>query len=573
MPKTLTITVGYHSDRGAKPENQDFCGWMAPREPLLTTKGVAVLLADGVSGCDAGAEASEFSVKGFLNDYFSTPESWPVKLSGRKVLTALNNWLYSEGHRPTASRRGLVTTFSAVVFKSNTAHLFHVGDSRIVWVRDDGLETVTRPHRVRVSPHREYLSRALGMDTDLEIDYRTLTLKAGDRFLLLTDGVGEYVDDRTLLDRIAAHGDDPAEAARRICDAAIANQSPDNVTCMVARVDALPSQEADEVYRELTALPFPPELEPGMRLDGYFIQKALHASPTSQLYLASDERDGRRVVLKTPSVSYEDDPAYIERFLHEEWAGKRIDHPHVLKLLEPGHRRRFLYLVMEHLPGRTLREWITGHPRPEISAVREMLDQITAGLRAFHRLEMLHRDLKPENILIDERGRIKLIDFGSVKIAGIAEIATPVQRAEILGTRSYTAPEYFQGRPGSKQSDIYSLGIVAYEMLTGHTPFGEPGNESRKKMVEPLVYTSALIHNPMIPGWMDGALKKATSPDPNGRYETLSEFLQDFSHPNPRFLDQRAPPLLEANPLLFWRTLAGVLFLLNLVLFYLLAAR
>lgn len=562
MSHTLNLSVGYHTERGAKPDNQDFCGWLAPSDTLLTSKGIAVLLADGVSACDAGGDASEFSVKGFINDYFSTPESWSVKTSGQKVLAALNNWLYGEGQKRAESRRGLVTTFSALVVKSTTAHIFHVGDSCIALVRDGCLERLTRLHRVRVSADKEYLSRALGMDTDLDIDFHSIPLQVGDCFLLMTDGVSDYVTDAALLELLTHPAGDWDQVARNICATALANHSPDNLTCMVAEVVGLPPQEADEVYRVLTQLPFPPELNPGMILDGYRIQQPLHASSTSQLYLAVDIETKQPVVIKTPSVNFQDDPAYIERFHHEEWAGKRIDNRHVLKVLEPGHRRRFLYLVMEYLEGQTLREWMTDNPQPEINKVREIVDQITAGLRAFHRLEMLHRDIKPENIFIQSDGQVKLIDFGSVKIAGIAEISTPVQRQENLGTRNYSAPEYFHGQTGSRSSDIFSLGVVVYEMLTGQLPYASP---------DKLLYTPSSTHTIMIPHWMDKALEKATHPLPMHRYEVLSEFLQDFAYPNPKFSQNRPVPLIERNPLLFWKFFSLSLFILNLVLFYALA--
>src|SRR3972149_1375804 len=131
MPAKLVVIVGQFSDRGVKSVNQDFHGFRIPDDNLLQTKGIAIAIADGISSSEYGKEASNACVTGFLEDYFSTPETWSVKKSAQQVLTALNNWLYRQGNNKTEEHRGRVTTFSAVVLKSTTAHLFHVGDSRI----------------------------------------------------------------------------------------------------------------------------------------------------------------------------------------------------------------------------------------------------------------------------------------------------------------------------------------------------------------------------------------------------------------------------------------------------------
>ncbi|MBF0381049.1 MAG: bifunctional protein-serine/threonine kinase/phosphatase [Magnetococcales bacterium] len=563
MKKKLEISVGYYSDKGKKNENQDFCGWMIPEPHLLQTKGAVALLADGVSCCDSGAEASEFAVKSFINDYFSTSESWTVKTSAQKILSATNSWLFSEGQRRQESRRGLVTTLSALILKSTTGHLFHVGDSCIVKISGMEVETLTRPHRVQVSAEREYLSRAMGADSDLEIDCLTVPLMVGDFFLLMSDGVRDFVPDSLFVEQLQAKQVDPDLVAKNICNSAINNSSLDNVTCMVVEVKALPSQDVAEVCQDLTTLPFPPELQIGMVLDGYRIVAELHSSSTSQLYRARDEINDKVVVIKTPSVNFSDDPAYIERFYHEEWAGKRMDSHHVMDILEVGQRRHFLYMVLESLDGMTLQSWMEDNPLAEITKVQELLAQIVNGVRVFHRLEMLHRDLKPQNIFITKEGLIKIIDFGSVKIGGIAEIATPIQREENLGTKSYSAPEYFANNPGTKRSDIYSIGVIVYEMLTGRLPYAE-GDTKRE------CYIPASTHNPLVPTWMDGAIAKAVQQDPKLRYDLLSEFVQDFTHPNPQLAKEKHIPLIQRNPMLVWQVMTGLLLLLNLVLFFLL---
>ena len=196
MPAGLRISLGQYSDKGRKPSNQDFHGALIPNEPLLSLKGIAIAIADGVSSSDVSHIASESAVRNFFADYYCTPESWSVKTSAERVLTAINAWLHSQTRRSQYAYdrdRGYVCTLSAMVLKSTTAHLFHAGDCRIYRIAGNALEQLTDDHRVVVSSKRTYLGRALGINPQIEIDYHAIALEKGDVFLLATDGVYEYV--------------------------------------------------------------------------------------------------------------------------------------------------------------------------------------------------------------------------------------------------------------------------------------------------------------------------------------------------------------------------------------------
>ena len=569
MSSNLTITAGQYSEKGTKPSNEDACGIYIPEQPLLTTKGIAAVIADGVSSAEAGREASETCVKGFLSDYYSTSESWTVKTSGQKVLGALNRWLYGRGQTVYGSGQGMLTTLSAIVIKSATAHLFHVGDTRIYRMRDGELECLTRDHQTWASTEKAFLSRAMGADIAVDIDYRSLPVEVGDVFILSTDGVHEHISNKEI---IALYHDDkthPDRAARNIVTRALEHGSQDNVTCQIFHIDELPNQNEEEFYQHLTELPFPPPLENGQIIDGYKILREIHATNRTQVYLALDTESDEKIVIKTPSVNFEDDPEYIDGFLHEEWAGKRINNPHVLKVLEPKRRRRFLYYITEYIEGQTLEQWMHDNPQADITEVRPLIEQIVAGVRAFHRQEMIHQDLKPGNIMIDSHGTVKIVDFGSTKIAGIQEINTPIERGTLLGTYDYAAPEYFEGYAGSNRSDIYSIGAIAYEMLTGKLPYGKPLSERAIKRVR---YIPAKQINSAIPAWVDAALEKAVQLNPASRYERMSELVSDLSKPNSTLL-KKEQPLLERNPIAFWRGFAIGLLILNFILIYLLATK
>lgn len=561
----LEVSLGQSSNKGIKDRNEDFYGAYLPDDSTLDSKGIAVAIADGMGSCANAQEASEHCVKGFLNDYFSTPETWSVKSSGAKVLTAINNWLLSNGNKDHAN--GMVTTFSALILKSTTAHIFHVGDSRIYRYRPNSingdLELLTTDHRVWISEEKNYLSRAMGIDLHLDIDYKTVDMIEGDIYVMTTDGIHDYLNDSQIKKQLVS----PAALdviADKIVQQALDLNSHDNVTCQLIRIETLPNQNANEVFNNLTRLPFPPPMGPGMTIDGYEILDEIHASTTSQLYKVRDKESGELFMMKTPSVSFSDDPAYIERFYMEEWAGKRIDHDSVLKIIEQKRPRNFLYFIMEYIEGKTLKQWMTDNPLPDIHEVTELTNKIITGVRAFHRMEMLHRDLKPENIMLTKDNNIKIIDFGSVKIAGVQEISTPVERLELLGTKNYTAPEYLLGMQGSNRSDIFSLGVLVYQMLTGELPYGD--RLTRKlnwRTLNKIKYCSAITHNPMIPLWLDGAIEKAVSTDYRSRYDTFSEMFFDLTHPNPSLMKHSAP-LLESNPHLFWKVSSGILLAANL---------
>lgn len=558
MKTSLAITLGQYSIAGVKPQNEDFHGVSVPKGAVLDSKGIAIVLADGVSASEGGKEASQIAVRQFLDDYFSTPDSWTVKHAATKVLGALNLWLYNQGQREYAGSNGLATTFCAVIFKSQTAYLFHVGDSRIYRLRDGRLECLTKDHRIQFGTEREYLARALGIDARLDVDHRTQTLQEGDCYLLTTDGIHDVLDRETLERLLLASPHDPQQCAEKLVATALERGSQDNITCQIACIDSLPEANKDEFYGNLTRLPFPPDLKAGNVLDGYLILRELNATSRSQVYLAEDTLDTGvgKVVIKTPSVNFNDDPLYIDLFLHEEWVAKRLNSSHLIKLVEQASRpRTFLYSVVEYIEGQTLRQWMLDNPNPSVAQVRATIDQISRGLRTMHRLEMIHQDLKPDNVLIDHNNTLKIIDFGSTRIAGLAETQTVLQHNHIVGTASYSAPEYFRGQSGTTRSDIFSLGVIAYEMFTGRLPFGEI--EPEKAAKKRFVYTSARLYNPEVPEWVDAALEKATQLSPEKRYELLSEFVADLTKPNSSLVgDGQSRPLLERNPVAFWRGVA-----------------
>lgn len=555
MQKSLQISVGEYSTKGKKELNQDFHDLNIPKEPYLSSKGIAIAIADGISSSKVSGEASKVSVVNFLQDYQSTSAAWSVKKSGLRVISAINSWLYSQNRKDRyhlEKDSGYVCTFSAVVLKSNTAHIFHVGDSRVYLLRDKELKLLTTDHRVWIDKEKSYLSRALGIDSKLSIDYDSIKVEVGDILLLMTDGVYEYIQ-KEYLDEKFEKNSNLQECAKDITKFALDSGSKDNLSIQIIKIDSLPDKDSNEIQREIESKPLAPILEPRESFDGFKIIREISASSRSHVYLATDEQTHERVVIKTPSIELKDDKAYLERFLLEEWIARRLNNAHILKAYELKREQNFIYTVSEYIEGQTLTQWKIDNPNPKLDEIRDIIEQIGKGLIAFHRLEMVHQDLRPENILIDKSGTVKIIDFGSTKVAGILEIDSFLEQYNLLGTAIYSAPEYFIGEKGSSKSDIFSLGVLTYWMLSSEFPYGvDVAKATNKSAQNRLKYKSLYPKQPI---WIDETLKKSLAINPDKRYSVVSEFLHDLKKPNKKFLNRKRAPIIERNPVLFWQIL------------------
>lgn len=572
MTTELSVSIGQYSDKGRKDINQDFHGALFPDMPALDMKGIAIALADGISSSSVSQIAAQSTIKSFLSDYYCTSDTWTVKTSGQRVINAINSWQHSETKRrqhPYDMDKGYVCTLSAIILKSHHAHIFHIGDCRIYRISGNSLEQLTTDHRTIISSKQSYLSRAVGMEPNIEFDYDMLEVTEGDIFVLATDGVYEHTDAKFITSAVEQHCDDLDKAAMLIVGDAFANGSPDNLTIQIVRVDKLPDGDVSDFIGSNEILPAPPLLEARQEFEGYKILRQIHASSRSHIYLAKDLETGEKIAIKIPSVDLRGDSGYLKRFIMEEWIARRINNAHVLKAIPQLRRRSFLYCVTEFVEGQTLSQWMIDNPKPDIETVRGIIEQVTKGLRAFHRKEMVHQDLRPENIMIDEAGTIKIIDFGSTRVAGVAETGPRLKGEEILGTLQYTAPEYFVGEAGNRRSDFFSLGVIAYQMITGKLPYGTQVSKIRTKAQQKkLRYISAQVSKSRVPDWIDGMLKKAVHPDPYKRYDSLSEFIADLRTPNKNFTSNENTPLAQRNPVVFWQTLSLIL---GLIILYLLA--
>ena len=269
-------------------------------------------------------------------------------------------------------------------------------------------------------------------------------------------------------------------------------------------------------------------LEAGDTLDHYRLERTVARTGMATLFKATDMRDGRPVAIKVPHAEMEADPVLLERFRREQEIGQELDHPGVVKTFD-GEERSRLYMVIEWVDGRLLRAILNEERKLPIERAVNFALQILDALDTMHKHGVVHRDLKPENIMVDAEDRIKLIDFG-IALREDARRLTFVDMSPTLGTPDYISPEQVKGQRGDQRSDIYSLGVMLYEMLTGEPPYTGPNplavmNERLMHDPEP-----ARKRRPEISPELNEVLNRALERDPRRRYQTASEMAWELEH-------------------------------------------
>lgn len=481
---SLQLSFGGFSCAGKKADNQDAFAAFCPRPHEMEAKGGVAAIADGVSSASKAAEAAQLAVTQFIEEYYCTPQTWSTRKSAAKVLTGLNQWLYSQTdsiassiHNRDASQQWL-TTFTAFVAKSSTGYVFHVGDTRLYRFRQGQLEQITRDHNRKQGQKRMILTRALGADPRLEVDFHDVEIQKDDMYLLSCDGVHDYLSDKQIKQILST-----IDLSQNVCNSrleqvsksltehALNAGSHDNLSALVVHITRTPNRAMTEVERDLRDRVIPPALSVGMTLDSYKVCKVIHASIRSHLYLVEHIESTEKAVLKVPSENFSDDSLYLQGFIREAWVGERIQHNHIMRIQSAPSDSKFLYHLCEYIEGQTLTEWMHDNPKPSISQVRDIIAQIILALRKFQRFELVHRDLKPDNIMIDAVGNIKLIDYGTVLVASLEENNDTIEETMPQGSLNYIAPETLLALKANHQSDLFSLGVICFEMLCGELPY------------------------------------------------------------------------------------------------------
>ena len=279
-------------------------------------------------------------------------------------------------------------------------------------------------------------------------------------------------------------------------------------------------------------------LHSGDTLDHYRIENLVARSGMASIYRAVDIDTGVPVAIKLPHPEMECDPVLFDRFQREQEIGATLDHPHVMKVAPAeGHSR--IYMVMEWVEGRLLRKILIEAKKMPVDRAGRMTIAIAEALEYIHSHGVVHRDLKPENIMVDDQDNIKLIDFGIAGKEGSRRL-TFAKLSQVMGTPDYISPEQVKGKRGDARSDIYALGVMLYEMLTGEVPFKGPNAFA--------IMNDRLMNNPVPPREVNPAITpqlqeiiyRAIERDPRNRYASAKEMIWDLQHQDQVGVAERA---------------------------------
>jgi serine/threonine protein phosphatase PrpC len=565
----LSVSASYTTRQGLRARNEDFVGMVTPNEPELSTKGLIAAIADGVSGNDGGREASEYTVRGLLTDYYATPDTWPVTQALDRVVKAINSWMQQQGRiRPELS--GMATTLTSIVLRNRFYYFAHIGDSRLYLFRGGALMRLTTDHVWDQPEMQHVLTRAIGLDSRLAIDHGMGELREQDIFLLATDGVWASIPEFELTRLLSDIATGKAEAnisADVLVDAALAAKSQDNASALILRIDSLPEENFRDALSVNENLPVPTKLKPGQTLDGYLVDALIHASAATLVYRVIDPKSQRRLVLKTLHPDRANDAHERAAFAHEEWLAKRVVARFFPQVITPEQKNYLYYLTTWHV-GNTIQQHLDAGEHFTIPDLIAHGTKMVRAVGALHRRSILHRDIKPANLHLGKDGELRILDLG---VAQSGTEAQEEQYAPQAGTPSFLAPEQFENAPPSRQTDLYAVGVTLYVMLTRHYPYGEIEPFQRPRFGEP---TPPSRYRPDTPIWLENVLLKAVARDPRERFETAEELLLALERGAAKPLPARAPsPLMKRDSAAIWRAIAAVSIVLNLLLLYLIALK
>jgi serine/threonine-protein kinase len=467
--------------------NEDFVAFWQPNDDTQSqTTGMAWMLADGVGGESRGELASQLAVTAAVQAFQTAQPNTPPSVLQRGMFDAASRAVYDTA-MATPEQGKMATTLTVVLFRENTLHVAHVGDSRVYHIRNGQIRRLTTDHcyvalsvKFRVmhehwamtSPMRSVLTRCVGHEPIAKFDTGKEELQAGDIVVQCSDGLYAFVVDQEICD-IASHYP-PAEACRRLIALAEKRQVDDNISLQIVKVDqtdVISYHRGQPVYHNPTTPNVSQEPEPGSILDERFeITELISRSGMACIFKARDHETNQVVALKVPLMQFESDVGTFTRFQREEEIGRQLDHPYILKIVPVTRPKSRPYLVMEYLDGRTLDKVMEQtRPLPEKEAA-QIASRVCEALEHMHARGIVHRDLKPQNIMVCKDGSIRILDFGIAKAARMRRL-TFAGFSPTMGTPDYMAPEQVNGRRGDQRTDIYSLGAILYEMVTGKVPF------------------------------------------------------------------------------------------------------
>ncbi len=545
-----------------RPRNEDYVGFWEPESlEEKRGRGAIAVLADGVGGQGRGDVASRLAVEVSLKVFREAKEDQSPQQLLTQAFNAANLAVFDKSSEDRRTKP-MATTLAIAIFRNDHVTVGNVGDTRVYLARKGEIKQVSTDHsyvamqrkfglisedEAKRSDNRFILTRSVGQEPVIRVDIEDVAVQKGDHIVLCSDGLHSCVADGEICEIVGRYA--PSAACRQLVALAEQRGTDDNVSAQVIQIEEI---EAVGYYRGVPMFHKPAEkavtgeIEAGQLLDDrFFIHEMISRSGMATIFRATDRQTKQMVAVKVPYMQFESDPGFFSRFLREEEIGLKLQHPNILKFYPVENKSR-PYIVTEYLRGYTLAHLLNNiRPMPVADALK-LASRICDALAYLHGEGVIHRDLKPQNIMMCYDGTIRLMDFGIARSEGRRITYTGFTPA--LGTPDYMAPEQVKGKRGDARTDIYSLGAMLYEMLTGHTPF-----EGETPL---LVMNARLVGDPVAPREFVPSLSPqveeivlhAMERDPADRYRSAAEMKAEIDDPDSVTVTGRVDRLQAAAP-------------------------
>jgi serine/threonine protein phosphatase PrpC len=559
---SFDVEIGWVCERGNAERNEDFAA--ALRDARRS--GLVAAVADGVSTGGLGLMAAQTTVRSVVDEFFSAPDTWETTVALDRIIGAQNSWL-ADHNRRAGSRGGSgATTLTALALQGHGWTLAHVGDTRAWLLRGGALEQLTTDHARQHLDFSAQLTRAVGLDEHVRVDYQQGELQVGDTFLLTSDGVHDWVQRSEIATLLGTEGAQAASEA--VVRAALAAGSRDNATALVIRVKGLAPERLEDAIRQGRQLPSPGKLKLGDVLDGFRITALVADNGVHRLYQARHAASGELVAIKTLHEARGSDPEERSMLAHEAWLGLRVAAHRAGELVRVRENpdASAFYVVFDWHEGRTLEQLLAEGTTFSIAEIVAAAAGAARALGRLHRQGVIHRDIKPGNLHRGADGRWRILDL-SVALSGRESAALRTLHA---GTPSYMNPEQWgidggEKEPADAGSDLFALGVTLYRWLTGGLPYGEIEPYQRAPYRRDPVAPSR--RRPDVPIWLDHVVLKAVARDRNERFETGEELALALERGASRPLTAPLPtPLVTRDPAALWKLAFLVSLLFNALL-------